>query len=375
VIDDLSSVFGIEAPLTVNRGKIHEYLGMTLDYSVKGKVTITMFDYIKKLLEELPSDMNGDAVTPAANHLFDISEKPELLEEEKSVLFHHNVAKLLFLCKRARPDLQTAVAFLCTRVKCPDTDDYKKLARTLKYLRATSDLPLTLEVDNLQVIKWWIDASYAVHPDMKSHTGGIMSLGRGAVYAMSAKQKLNTKSSTESELVGVADMLPQMLWTRYFMEAQGYGINESIGFQDNTSTISLEKYGRLASSKRTRHINIRYFFVTDRIASKEVDIRWCPTAEMVGDFYTKPLQGALFRKFRDFIMNVDPSTNSSLDRRSVLGSDLKDPTVTQNVTKSVTFPNDRDTTDGTANDHKISRSRQNTRSGGRKRPKLSNGLE
>ena len=139
VIDDLSSVFGIEAPLTVNRGKIHEYLGMTLDYSVKGKVTITMFEYIKKLLEELPSDMNGDAVTPAANHLFDISEKPELLEEEKSVLFHHNVAKLLFLCKRARPDLQTAVAFLCTRVKCHDTDDYKKLARTLKYLRATSD--------------------------------------------------------------------------------------------------------------------------------------------------------------------------------------------------------------------------------------------
>jgi hypothetical protein len=81
VIDDLSSVFGVEAPLTVNRGKIHEYLGMTLDYSVKGKVTITMFEYIKKLLEELPSDMNGDAVTPAANHLFDISEKPNLLEE------------------------------------------------------------------------------------------------------------------------------------------------------------------------------------------------------------------------------------------------------------------------------------------------------
>ena len=195
-----------------------------------------------------------------------------------------------------------------------------------------------------------------------------MSLGRGAVYAMSAKQKLNTKSSTESELVGVADLLLQMLWTRYFMEAQGYGINESIGFQDNESSISLEKYGRLASSKRTRHINIRYFFVTDRIASKEVDIRWCPTAEMVGDFYTKPLQGALFRKFRDFIMNSDPSTTSSLDRRSVLGNDLKDPTVTQNKTQSVGSSNDCAVTDGTANDHRISRSGQSTKSGGRKTP-------
>jgi hypothetical protein len=97
-------------------------------------------------------------------------------------------------------------------------------------------------------------------------------------------------------LVGVADLLPQILWT-CFSEAQGYRVNESIGFQDNESSISLGKYGRLASSKRTppRHINIRYFFMTDRIASKEVDIQWCPTAEMVGDFYTKPLQGALFR--------------------------------------------------------------------------------
>eukprot|EP00978_Attheya_sp_CCMP212_P038772 scaffold195564_cov31-Attheya_sp.AAC.1 len=130
---------------------------------------------------------------------------------------------------------------------------------------------------------------------MKSHTGGIMSLGRGAVYASSVKQKLNVKSSTESELVGVADMLPQMLWTRYFLEAQGYGIKESIGFQDNQASMLLEKYGRASSSKRTRHINIRYFFVTDRIANKEVSIKWCPTAEMIADFFTKPLQGTLFK--------------------------------------------------------------------------------
>jgi hypothetical protein len=92
VIEDLSSVFGIEAPLTVNRGKIHEYLGMTLDYSLKGKVTITMLEYIKKLLAELPRDMDGDAVTPATGHLFDINENPELIKEDSSVLFHHNMA-------------------------------------------------------------------------------------------------------------------------------------------------------------------------------------------------------------------------------------------------------------------------------------------
>jgi hypothetical protein len=101
-----------------------------------------------------------------------------MLDKAQADMFHHNVAKLLFLCKRARPDIQTAVAFLCTRVKGPDTDDYKKLARVIKYLRGTANMPLILEAENKNVMKWWVDASFAVHPDMKSHTGGAMSLGR-----------------------------------------------------------------------------------------------------------------------------------------------------------------------------------------------------
>eukprot|EP00957_Ditylum_brightwellii_P111673 8517832-Ditylum_brightwellii.AAC.1 len=72
----------------------------------------------------------------------------------------------------------------------------------MRYLRATINLPLTLEVDGSGVIRWWVDASFAVHQDMKGHTGAVMSLGGGAAYAASVKQKINTRSSTESELVG-----------------------------------------------------------------------------------------------------------------------------------------------------------------------------
>jgi hypothetical protein len=73
-----------------------------------------------------------------------------------------------------------------------------------------------------------------------------------------------------------------------------------------------------SSSKRTRHINIRYFFVQDRVASEEVKIEYCPTGEMLADFFTQPLQGAAFKKFRDMIMNVDPEPSGSQDHRSVL---------------------------------------------------------
>ena len=112
---------------------------------------------------------------------------------EKKELFHHFVAKCLFLCKRARPDIHPAIAFLTTRVQSPDEDDWKKLGRVMKYIKKTIYMPLTLEGDNIHIIKWWVDASYAPHQDMKSHTGATMTLGQGCPITISSKQKINTK--------------------------------------------------------------------------------------------------------------------------------------------------------------------------------------
>ena len=304
-ITKLQERYGKEAPLTIRRGKIHDYLGMVLDYSKTGKVRIDMLQYIEALLESLPSEYNGDAVTPAAGHLLDVDEACKKLSETDAAHFHTIVAKLLFLCKRARPDLQTAVAFLTTRVKEPDEDDQRKLQRAIKYLRSTKNLTLTLEADKSGTIRWWVDAAFAVHHNMKSHTGSVMTLGKGAVYSSSTKQKLNTKSSTEAELVGLDDVMPQILWTRYFLIAQGFVVTDNIIYRDNQSSMRLEKNGRGSSGKRTRHINIRYFFVTDRINADEMSIEYCPTEMMVADFYTKPLQGKLFRLFRSIILNLD----------------------------------------------------------------------
>jgi hypothetical protein len=131
------------------------------------------------------------------------------------------VMRLLFLCKRKRPDLQTAIAFLCTRVQSPTLDDQRKLSRIIKYLRKTRTLVLTLRADNINIVKWWVDVAFAVHCDMQSHTGSTMSMGAGAVYSSSQKQKMNTKSLTEAELVGANNVLPQVLWTRYFLKNTG----------------------------------------------------------------------------------------------------------------------------------------------------------
>jgi hypothetical protein len=317
-------VGGKRAALTINQGAIHDYLGMTLDYSEAGFVKINMVDYVKKVLTEMPQDMDGSATSPAADHLFKIIKGVDTLNKTKSEFFHATVAKLLFLCKRGRPNIQTAIAFLCTRIQQPTKHDYNKLMRVIKYLCKTTDLVLRLGANNLNIIKWWVNASYGVHDDMRSHTGGTMSMGTGAVYSTSRKQKLNTKSSTKAKLVGIDDVLQQALWTKYFMEAQGYGVSTILN-QDNQSTIKLSDNGKASSGKGTRHINIRYFFITNRIARKRVAIQYCPTKEMAADYLMKPLQGELFYKFRDQIMGVVPMETINGDHKSVLDHHYSDP--------------------------------------------------
>jgi hypothetical protein len=246
ILDDVDKKYGKEAPITRTQGKVHKYLGMTIDYREKSVVKITIIDYINNMLGELPANMNGTALSPAANHLFQVNmTDPKKLDKDTADMFHKNVAKLLFLCNRARPDIQTATAFLCSRVKEPDVDDYKKLAWTMKYQQGTKTLPLRLETDDSGCIKWWIDCLFAVHPNMRQDPHqGMMSLGKGSPYSTSTWQKLNIKSLTETELVVVDDIMPQIIWSRNFLKAQGYGITDNVVFQDNQSAMLLEKNGK-----------------------------------------------------------------------------------------------------------------------------------
>jgi hypothetical protein len=298
--------------MAVSRGKVHKYLGMTLDYTTRRQVKITMLDYIDEILAaySLADPMvSGTKSTAAPENLFKVDEDCEKLSPRMAKIFHNLVAKTLYVTKRARPDTCTAIAFLTTRVREPDKQDWAKLSHLMQYIRGTKTLPLILSGNGTGILKWYVDGSFGVHPNMRGHTGGGLSMGRGFPITTSTKQKINTRSSTESELVAVDDCMPAICWTRYFLLAQGYGVTENIVFQDNQSAILLEKNGRASSSKRTKHLNVRFFFVTDRVQKKELTVEWLPTGEMIGDFMTKPTQGSLFKKFRDLIMGVTTIPN------------------------------------------------------------------
>ena len=127
----------------------------------------------------------------------------------------------------------------------------------------------------------------------------------------STKQKLNTRSSTEAELVAADDFLSKVLWVRLFMEYQGINLVRNMVGQDNKSAIILEENGRSSVGKQSRAMNVRYFAIQDRCDLGHVKIYHVPTESMVGDFFTKPLQGDKFRKFRELILGMKNSSSGS----------------------------------------------------------------
>jgi hypothetical protein len=237
---------------------------------------------MKSLIEEAIDlyHVDGSAKTPAAQYLFQVSESAELLGMKEREDFHSTVQRLLYISKRARPDILTAISFLTTRVTRPTIEDQKKLIRVLQYLNGSKDLTLQVSGGDGMFITSFIDSSFGVHPDGKGHTGTIITVGTGAVYCKSGKQKLVAKSSTEAELIGLSDSLSQVLWTRNFLMSQGHLMQPATIAQDNKSTIALAEKGR-STSGRTRHVSIRYFFVKDRIDSREIEIKYVPSESMI----------------------------------------------------------------------------------------------
>ncbi len=287
----LNKMYGSHGEVKANRSKKFDYLGVNYDLSEPGVLKMDMIEYVKAMVNDFPVDLKDETEKHACPPDLIKEGTGAKLDKDRHEAFHTFVAKGLFACKRARPDIHPAIAVLCTRVNSPTESDWGNLLHMMRFLNRTKEDKLILRADNLHILKWYVDASFAVHPDFRSHTGAGLTLGKGFPITMSRKQKLNTRSSTESELVGADDASQLILWTKLFMEAQGYEIEKNILYQDNKSTIQLLKNGKQSSSKRTRAINIRYFFLTDQIEKGNLMVEYCPTKEMWADFMTKPLQG------------------------------------------------------------------------------------
>ena len=186
----------------------------------------------------------------------------------------------------------------------PNHGDWAKLVKLMNFLKATENNVPCLYANDTQTIKWYVDAAFAVHSDYKSHTGATLTFGSGVLASVLTKQKVNLRSSTEAELVAVDDVIAKILWTKLFVEAQGRKVQSNIIYRDNQSSMKLELNGESSLGKRTRHFNIKYFYVTDLIQQNKVQIEFCPTDDMVADYMIKPLTGTKFMLFCCCLLNI-----------------------------------------------------------------------
>jgi Reverse transcriptase (RNA-dependent DNA polymerase) len=305
VIAMLESHFG---KMTVSRGAKHELLGMHLHFLDDGTVTVHMPSYLQSTIDKSGHPITKSAPMPAAASLLHIEASSPLLPHARARTFHSVVAKLIYAATRACSDILLALGFLCSCVSAPTAQDERKLFRLLAHLFGTLDLTFRCGADSLDNFATWVDASFAVHGDMRSHTRGVLSFGRGGLICKSKKQSINTKSSTEAELVCASDYLPHTLFVKMFMAAQGCPKTNAVFYQDNESAIKMENNGKASCGQRSRHIDIRYFFITDHAKHQSISIEHCPTGIMLADFFTKPLQGSLFRLFRSVHLGELPTS-------------------------------------------------------------------
>jgi hypothetical protein len=279
-------------------GKRLSYLGMEINISSKG-VTVDMTFYAKKILEE--EDV-AEMKSPCTRTMFIVESSANLLNEEMRKWFHTKTAKLLYLAKRARPDILTAVSFLCTRVQCATTEDAAKLARVLGYIKSTVDQVLHIRTAVKPVVRAYIDAAYALHSDSKSHTGVIIFVGQAIAYVSSKKQKCMSKSPTEAELIGLTDNLGLVELFKEFLDfITGEQTATPVVYQDCKSVISLVTIG--GGVTRTKHLRARMHLGKEMVEEGRVVVQYVKAEDMKADGFSKPLDPSGHRRFVELMEN------------------------------------------------------------------------
>jgi len=272
--------------MTKHLNKIRESWKRTHDHAVKaGEISGNVF--------------SRRANVPCNADLFNINEESMELSTKTREAFHSIVMEIFYVAKRVKPETLTVCSFLAGRVNAPTRDDLCKLQRLVSYLESTKDMPFVMRPKGIY-LEMFVDASHAVHRlDGRSHTGIVLTLGGAPFYCSSSRQELNTRSSTESEIVAMSSASSMIQWSRQFLQEQGFkDIMPAHCWEDNESALKLWEKG-YSTAKETKHIETRYFYMTDLAMRRIVTLEHIGTDDQLADILTKGLPEARFIMLRD----------------------------------------------------------------------------
>jgi hypothetical protein len=295
----LTSVYGT---ITAT-DKADEYLGMEIERSECGKYfKLTQRGLLIKLEEKYPAKRGGRACYPASENMFNEREDESSRDGVSRTEYMGLVMTLMYIARLTRPDVLMATTYLATRSHCATPTDWRYCMKIAKYLQETPDLGLVLHCTSLQV-NIWADASYAVHHDGKGHTGYIIYLGDSYVHARSGKQKLQSTSSTDAEVIAAVEAVKTAVWLREILrELRIAPLDHMMLYQDNSTCLTM--IGEDSKCKISKQILTKIVYIKDMVTTGAIVSQHIKTDVMTADVLTKPLVGDTFKKFRQDMMGL-----------------------------------------------------------------------
>ena len=302
LIDKFRSDLSSAVKATFDFGLRSQYLGMIIDVSTEGETKIEIPKIIEGVLSTLKID--GKSKLPHGEDLFEVDPLSPPLDSRRAKIFYSVVYKLLWCSMRTEVRILVAVNFLTGRVQNPLEQDWEKLLKILHFLNATERSIILLKPTSRDwLIEWFIDVAYAIRENRKSQTGDVGFLCGAFIGIGTGKQRINVKSSAEGELVGASDRLGKAIWCRNFLIWLGFIVPAIRLREDNKAVIHLLLNG-YSNSERTRHVDIRYFWIHDCVINGTVSIVWVCSAQQLADSLSKPTTGKLFQVHFDVITGV-----------------------------------------------------------------------
>jgi hypothetical protein len=300
--------------ITINK-PLDSYLGMNITRDWKNKsITINQPGYIDKIVNKFGfgSDVEVDGGAFPETPMKVISKYVEdykddsmdlLLDETGKKLYMEKIGSIMHATVHTRPDLSFCTSMAAQKLVSPNRRDMELANRILMYLRNTREQGLTFSGTGGVKLSMTVDASYAEHPDRKSHYGITLHVGdnSGSVQTISKKTKMTVLSSTEAEYIGMCEGAKVISWSRQFLGELGFTQKDpSIIYEDNKSAIHMVEKGN--DKGRTKHIDVRYHYIREMVENGEIRVEYLRTEDMIADMLTKPLAKRQFQKLCQRLM-------------------------------------------------------------------------
>jgi len=229
---------------------------------------------------------------------FDGTPDPEILKEYPEI-----TGSLTWLASRSRPDIALAASKLSRYVSNPGPQHLTAARRVLRYLKGTINYGIRLSASDSLDLKLYADAAFADDPDTSWSTAGYCLLAAGGpIFAKSGRQKIVCTSTTDAEFINLTPAVKaaeNVIGLLHELGYQGTDLRPLRVYNDNANAISYANGRSYNGSSRT--LRIKYHFINEQVQNGAVTVGYVPTADMVADGLTKPLDAVKFKRFRDLL--------------------------------------------------------------------------